>query len=309
MKWLAGIVPACLASALCAQDISLPEGARLIHDATDRAIRARLPAGRAAAGEVPTRFVEGDARHRVWRLEPAHSVASLIASLAPQLTEAGYTAFLTCETWDCGGYRFRLAMADVDPPTMIVDLGRFGYIGAKDPGTGTVLGLILSTTRDASYVQLTTVTPAGIAVPVTAGPAETPPEALLASTPDPSGFSAAFLREGGIVLEDLRFEVGSATLSAGPFASLSALAGFLRDNPDRRVVLVGHSDAQGSTAGNMALSKRRAEAVRARLLSEYDLPGDRVQADGVGYLAPRASNDTETGREANRRVEAVLVQP
>lgn len=308
MKWLAGIVPACLASALWAQELALPEGATLIHDATELAIRARLPSGAAQDGTVPTTILEGDARHRVWRLVPSHSIPSLLASLGPQFEAAGFSPFLTCETWRCGGYSFRLAMPDVDPPTMIVDLGRFGYIGAEN-ATGTALALILSTTRDASYVQLTTVTPAGIAAPVVAGAAPVLAEPRLEQPSDPDGFSATLLEEGGIVLEDLRFEPGSATLAAGSFASLTSLAAFLRDNPTRRVVLVGHSDAQGSTAGNMALSKRRAEAVRDRLLAESDVPGSQVQADGVGYLAPRASNETADGREANRRVEAVLIQP
>lgn len=309
MKWTAGIVPACLASALWAQEIALPEGATLIHDEAELAIRAVLPSGIAQDGIVPTEALEGDARHRVWRLVPSYSIPSLLASLGPQFEAAGFSSFLTCETWDCGGYSFRLAMPDVDPPTMIVDLGRFGYIGAED-ATGTALALILSTTRDASYVQLTTVTPAGIAAPAVAGRVQTvAPDPLAALPEDLDGFEATLLTEGGIVLEDLRFEPGSATLAAGPFSTLAALAGFLRRNPTRQIVLVGHSDAQGSTAGNMALSKRRAEAVRARLLADFDVAGSQVQADGVGYLAPRASNDTEDGREANRRVEAVLVQP
>ncbi|WP_424971959.1 OmpA family protein [Dinoroseobacter sp. S76] len=308
MKWLAGIVPACLASTLGAQELALPEGATLIHDESEPAIRAVLPSGAAQGGTVPTATLEGDARHRVWRLVPSHSIASLLASLGPQVEAAGFSPFLTCETWECGGYSFRLAMPDVDPPTMIVDLGRFGYIGAEG-ATGTALAFILSTTRDSSYVQLTTVTPVGIAAPAVVGAAQVAAEPLLDQPADPGDFSATLLETGGIVLEDLRFEPGSATLAAGSFASLTSLAAFLRENPTRRVVLVGHSDAQGSTAGNMALSKRRAEAVRARLLAEFDVPGSQVQADGVGYLAPRASNDTEDGREANRRVEAVLVQP
>ncbi len=58
---------------------------------------------------------------------------------------------------------------------------------------------------------------------------------------------------------------------------------------------------------NIALSKRRAGTVRDRLVNEYGVPPGRVAAEGMGYLAPVASNLTPEGRERNRRVEALLL--
>ena len=81
----------------------------------------------------------------------------------------------------------------------------------------------------------------------------------------------------------------------------------LKAEPDLRVALVGHTDAVGSLDANTALSRRRAEAVRDRLVQSYDVAPGRVEAQGAGYLAPRASNLTEAGREQNRRVEVVVL--
>jgi OOP family OmpA-OmpF porin len=72
------------------------------------------------------------------------------------------------------------------------------------------------------------------------------------------------------------------------------------------VVLVGHTDASGGLAGNTALSRARAASVRDRLMAEYAVPAAQITAEGVGYLAPRATNKTEDGRARNRRVEAIL---
>jgi outer membrane protein OmpA-like peptidoglycan-associated protein len=73
------------------------------------------------------------------------------------------------------------------------------------------------------------------------------------------------------------------------------------------VVIVGHTDSQGTYQYNMDLSQRRAAAVAAQLSSVYGIQAARLSTAGVGYLSPIGSNATEDGRALNRRVE--LVQP
>ncbi len=72
-------------------------------------------------------------------------------------------------------------------------------------------------------------------------------------------------------------------------------------------MLLEDTDADGDLALNVALSKRRAASVLERLVSDYNVARRQLQAEGVGYLAPIANNLTEVGREANRRVELVLL--
>ena len=110
-----------------------------------------------------------------------------------------------------------------------------------------------------------------------------------------------------MVLSDLDFESGSATLGDDGIASLTMLAEWLSATPNARIALVGHTDSVGSADGNRALSQRRAETVRARLIFEGDIEPSRIEAAGVGYLAPVAPNTTEDGRAMNRRVEAILL--
>jgi outer membrane protein OmpA-like peptidoglycan-associated protein len=80
----------------------------------------------------------------------------------------------------------------------------------------------------------------------------------------------------------------------------------LRANPNLQVALVGHTDSAGSLEGNIGLSKRRARAVRQRLINAHGVRADQLAAEGMGYLSPVGSNLTEVGRNANRRVEVIV---
>lgn len=88
-------------------------------------------------------------------------------------------------------------------------------------------------------------------------------------------------------------------------ANLDQLASSLQKYPDSDILIVGHADSDGSDAYNLDLSQRRAAAARAYLQAR-GVPAARVHATGKGELEPIASNDTETGKQQNRRVEVAI---
>lgn len=264
--------------------------------------------------------VEGEVTQRAWRL-PA-STATTLALLAPlrdALAAAGFTLLHDCATDACGGFDFRYAIPVLPEPEMHVDLGDFRYLAASRPGPDgpTHVALLVSRSKDAGFVQLLTVapTPTGAAAALAPAPVFPAPDPAAAplhpapstAAPPAAGSLAAALDTGGVtVLDGLAFPSGAAELAPGDYPSLVALAGWLAAHPDRQVTLVGHTDAQGSLAANIALSKRRAQSVADRLVADHGIAAARVGAEGAGYLAPRASNDTEEGRQKNRRVEAMI---
>ncbi len=109
-----------------------------------------------------------------------------------------------------------------------------------------------------------------------------------------------------LVLQDVVFETGKADLKPGAADRLRPLATYLSANPDVKVRIDGHTDAQGSDSYNQSLSERRAQAIRTALGSMGVDPA-RVQAVGHGESTPLADNRTATGRQQNRRVEITLV--
>jgi outer membrane protein OmpA-like peptidoglycan-associated protein len=109
-----------------------------------------------------------------------------------------------------------------------------------------------------------------------------------------------------ITLSDVLFEVDRADLKVGAYRDLSRLAEFLRQHPEREVLIEGHTDSTGSEAYNLSLSERRAEAVRRFLLQQGVAP-ERIIARGYGESLPLAPNTTAAGRQQNRRVEVVIL--
>jgi len=114
--------------------------------------------------------------------------------------------------------------------------------------------------------------------------------------------------ERGLVMtlqEGVLFEYNKAELKPGAMRNLEPLLTFLREHPDRALLIEGYTDSTGSDSYNLELSQRRAEAVRNFLVSN-GMSADRVLARGYGESYPVTTNDTEAGRQQNRRVEIVI---
>jgi outer membrane protein OmpA-like peptidoglycan-associated protein len=114
--------------------------------------------------------------------------------------------------------------------------------------------------------------------------------------------------DDGVVftMSDVLFEFDRADLKPGARQDLDRIAGFLRDNPNRQVLIEGHTDARGTEQYNADLSQRRAEAVRSHLASQ-GVEADQITARGYGEAYPVASNQTDAGRQENRRVDIVVL--
>lgn len=108
-----------------------------------------------------------------------------------------------------------------------------------------------------------------------------------------------------VTLGDVLFPTNQAVLQPGAQRNLVPLAQFLKEYPNRKVVIEGHTDAVGDPAYNEALSEKRADAVKTFLITQGVDPG-RIQARGLGETFPVASNDTNSGRQQNRRVDIVI---
>jgi OOP family OmpA-OmpF porin len=112
----------------------------------------------------------------------------------------------------------------------------------------------------------------------------------------------------GIVLTlgDVLFATGEAGLTSGAMRIIDQLADFLKRYPNRNVRIEGHTDNVGRDEFNLILSEQRANSVKMALIFRGINP-DRIMAVGYGEAYPIASNNTEAGRQQNRRVEVVIL--
>jgi outer membrane protein OmpA-like peptidoglycan-associated protein len=130
------------------------------------------------------------------------------------------------------------------------------------------------------------------------------------TAPTAQPFSVSYEKRGIIIkLDDGElFPPRQATLSPAANQHLDEVAAFLTNYPGRAVIVESHTDSAGAAPENLQLSQNRAEMIRAALLARGGSPGS-VTARGYGEDYPVASNVSEDGRAANRRIEIVLLPP
>ena len=110
-----------------------------------------------------------------------------------------------------------------------------------------------------------------------------------------------------VVINNIFFETGKATLTSQSHLELDKAIDLLRTNPTMVIEVGGHTDNTGDDATNMKLSHDRAKAVREYMVGRGIGP-DKIQAKGYGESNPIANNDTDEGRQANRRTEFIILE-
>ena len=219
----------------------------------------------------------------------------MLQPIITHLNDKQFSIELYCNTNVCGGFNFRKNLTVSNPPFMLVNVANYSVITAVK--NSSAISLVASKLGNTIYLQILSI--------------GTTDNDLILQDQEPlkDNYSSKLKEDGAIVLDDLIYRSGSADLGPGPFASLSALANFLKGTPSSSIILVGHSDAIGELRKNIELSRNRAQAVVDRLIKDYGIDQSRISAQGIGFLSPKTNNSTEKSRKKNRRVEAILIMP
>jgi OOP family OmpA-OmpF porin len=122
---------------------------------------------------------------------------------------------------------------------------------------------------------------------------------------DAGDMARGIAADGKVAVYGIYFDTGKAEVKPESKAALAEMAKLMQQDPKLKLYVVGHTDNQGVLAQNVDLSQRRAEAVVKVLTADYKIDARQLSAKGVASYAPVASNDADTGREKNRRVELV----
>lgn len=290
-------------------ELNLPAGARQTVERDVVLGSYDVPLGGVLNGEIPTTSIEGPMNTQAWRLGDSDlTTLQILAPLRDQLSAEGFTILLDCASDACGGFDFRFATEVLPAPGMYVDIRDYRFVSAATGpigALGEVATLLVSRSGAVGFVQIIHAGQESTAIARQPNAVTSPlPQRVPATA---GSLSTELMEQGHVILPGLNFVTGSSDLSKEEFDSLVSLAAYLSKNPEIKIALVGHTDSQGALSSNIVLSKRRAQSVLDRLVDVYAIPRSQMQAEGMGYLAPVASNLTQDGRDLNRRVEAILL--
>jgi OmpA-OmpF porin, OOP family len=113
------------------------------------------------------------------------------------------------------------------------------------------------------------------------------------------------LTEGKLISYGIYFDVNKDVVKPESYGTLKGIADVLKENPDVKVKIVGHTDSDGANAANLDLSKRRGASVKDELVKDFGIDASRLESDGMGETQPVAPNDTPVNKALNRRVELI----
>jgi outer membrane protein OmpA-like peptidoglycan-associated protein len=122
---------------------------------------------------------------------------------------------------------------------------------------------------------------------------------------DSGGIAKLLEEQGKLALYGIQFDFNQATIKPESAQVLGQVAEVLKNQPDLKLMIEGHTDNVGKPAYNMDLSRKRAQSVKDYLVQNHQVDAARLSTQGFGDTKPMAKNDTEAGRAQNRRVELV----
>lgn len=244
-----------------------------------------------AAGREGFRTIEGRVTRISYIMPPELSVAAAVRNFERALEGRGFEIVFRCETRACGDI-FN-AVDQFPLPRMVVDRFDYHVVSArlKRPEEGDAYATVIVSIDHNKHAR------------VMLGVVEEAP--LEIRMIDAAEIARSVGETGRIALYGITFAFDSATIEPQSAPTLAEMAAFLQASPELEVVIVGHTDNQGSLEYNLGLSHRRAEAVRNALARDHGIAPARMLFAGAGFLAPVAPNTTEEGRALNRRVEII----
>lgn len=244
-----------------------------------------------AAGSQGFQEIEGRVTRISYVMPEGLSPTAAVRNFESALEARGFEIVFRCETRACGGISYDLDQFPL--PRMVVDRFDYHVLSArmKRPEEGDVYAAVVVSIDNEKIAR------------AMVGVVETAP--LDIRMIDAAEMARSVGETGRVALYGITFDTDSAAIELESAATLEEMAAFLRAAPDLDVVIVGHTDNQGSLDYNLGLSHRRAEAVRDALARDHGIEPARMLFAGAGFLAPVAPNATAEGRALNRRVEII----
>lgn len=253
---------------------------------------ANGPVRKEAGAERTALVVEGAITRIVYKVPQGASALEVFRNFENRITEAGFTSIVSGgpEQFDYYTFMYKHPVEKLRNTSISNEIWYLS--GEKSTGGSKIyVSLIVSphSGGDGQRARLISVTT----------------KAMENQMVDAEKMLSSIAESGKVALYGIYFDTDSDNIKETSAPTLQEIARLLADNPDFNLIVVGHTDNQGSYDYNMDLSRRRADAVANSLSADYGANSSRLRSAGVGFLAPAASNADEAGKQLNRRVELV----
>lgn len=272
----------------------------------------RLPDRPAKEGEPPRSFVTAAGRHTaiVYRAPTGKSTAELMRNFRDAVTGAQGKIVFSCQGGQCDGTsswhaaHFFKTIFSAAHKGGAGPLDHYHPLDAYNADQRYLVAELRASDGGKAYVEVGMVSKGDHPVHVSLEVIEEEAVRSGQVTLNLDRLVSQMATDGRVPFYGIRFDTGRATLRSESRDELALLTEYLREHPRVRVYVVGHTDDTGSFKANLQLSRDRARAVVDHLRQQRIDPA-RLQADGVASLSPVSTNQTDQGRQLNRRVEIV----
>lgn len=250
------------------------------------------PIDRGKEATAKNQNLEGTITRIIYQSPKTNSVLEIFRNYEQALLKSNYEPLYKCDLGFCGtGFSGSYPSGSMGHVRGFTEQQRYLAMQHTDENGTLYVAIFMVMTHDGPVTRLDVV--------------EVKPMKTGQVTVQAAELKTDFEKTGKAVLQQVYFESGKAILSPESGPALEEAAKFLKGNPALKIFVVGHTDNDGGFDFNQQLSQQRAQAVVDALTKTHDIAANRMIAKGVSYLCPESSNDTDTGKAKNRRVELV----
>jgi outer membrane protein OmpA-like peptidoglycan-associated protein len=245
-----------------------------------------------------TQTLEGKITEISYQAPPERSTLEVYRNYSDSLSKNGFQDIFQCKNTTCGGRNFNHAVASYSFFGEDYEDQRFLAAKLIREQGDVYVSLYVAMHNDGSQQN-------NNRVRVQLDIIELKPMETNMVVVDAEAMAKGLNAEGHIAIYAVYFDTNSAELKPASKPALAQVEKLMEQQPQLKLLIVGHTDNVGGLEHNKDLSRRRAASVTEALSTQHGINPSRLSSDGVAYLAPVASNRNEAGRTKNRRVELV----
>jgi OmpA-OmpF porin, OOP family len=284
------------------------EGSTIIAYETQNFDALLIPTGK-LAHDTKLRFpkainAEGEVTQLRYKAPVGRTSLEVFRNYESALQAAGFQILYTCTKAECGdGDTFAQTLYGIGAQPLTLNQKSQAFLSAKLSRPGGAMYVRVFTIENHAWASEAKTAEGQVVTQLDVVETKGMDSGMV--TVDANAMRSALEKDGRVALYGIYFDSGQAVVKSESGPALGEIAKLLVSTPSMRLLVVGHTDSDGSFATNRDLSQKRAAAVVQELAIKHGIAQSRLTPVGVAFAAPVATNRSTDGKAKNRRVELV----